>query len=150
MHFIKLYNQRYIYIYVKKNSQNKIIIKMKEKLIIFDFCEDDLQIIFEDIMFCLDLPGMDKIRDEMDDPFDFNELMEILPLSKQREVREFVKEHLDFIIGNFISYQLISKYSYFTFKEEINYDNLLELIDNECLENFRKLILDNINKTKSN
>lgn len=123
---------------------------MKEKLIIFDFCEDDLQIIFEDIMFCLDLPGMDKIRDEMDDPFDFNELMEILPLSKQREVREFVKEHLDFIIGNFISYQLISKYSYFTFKEEINYDNLLELIDNECLENFRKLILDNINKTKSN
>lgn len=143
MYFINLDNKRYTY--VKKNSQNKIIIKMKEKLIIFDFCEDDLQIIFEDIMFRLDLPGMDKIRDEMDDPYDFNELMEILPLSKQREVREFVKEHLDFIIGDFISYQLISKYPYFTFKEEVNYDNLLDMIDDECLENFRKVILDYIN-----
>lgn len=118
---------------------------MKEKLIIFDFCEDDIQEIFEDIIFRLDLPGKDSILDEMDDPFDFNELMEILPLSKQREVREFVKEHLDFIIGDFISNQLISKYPYFTFKEEINYDNLLDMIDDECLENFRKFILDNIN-----
>lgn len=119
---------------------------MKEKLIIFDFCEDDIQIIFEDIMFRLDLPGMDNIRDEMDDPFDFNELMEILPLSKQQEVIEFVKENLDFIIGYFVSNELISKYSYFTFKEEINYDNLLDMIDAECLEKFRKLILDYINK----
>ena len=118
---------------------------MKEKLIIFDFCVDDIQEIFEDIMFRLDLPGMDKIRDEMDDPYDFNELMEILPLSKQREVREFVKEHLDFLIGDFISNQLISKYPHFTFKEEVNYNNLLDMIDDECLENFRKLILDYIN-----
>jgi hypothetical protein len=114
---------------------------MKEKLIIFDFCEDDIQEIYEDIMFRLDLPGMDKIRDEMDDPYDFNELMEILPLSKLREVRKFIKEHLDFIVGEFISNQLISKYHHFTFKEEVNYDNLLDMIDDECLENLRKFIL---------
>lgn len=123
---------------------------MKEKLIIFDFCEDDIQRIIEEIMFRLYLPGISKIRDEMFDPYDINELMEMLPSSMQQEVIEFVKENLDFIIGYFVSDELISKYSYFTFKEEINYDNLLDLIDAECLEKFRKLILDYINKTISN
>lgn len=123
---------------------------MKEKLIIFDFCEDDIQRIIEEIMFRLDLPGISKIYDEMLDPYDINELMEMLPSSMQQEVIEFVKENLDFLIGYFVSNELISKYSYFTFKEEINYDNLLELIDVECLEKFRNLILDYINKTMSN
>lgn len=118
---------------------------MKEKLIIFDFCDEDIQALFEDIIFRLNGSDIEKIRDKMDDPYDFNELIEMLPLSKRREVKEFVKENLDFIIGDFISYQLVSKYHYFTFKEEVNYDNLLDMIDDECLENFKKFILSYIN-----